>query len=231
MSGFFSTISRLRWIQRWSLKRNTLKETVMEHSWEVGVIAHILGCINNQLFGGNINADRLSTLALYHDCAEAITGDLPTPIKYYSKDIERAYKAIEKDAEDSLVAMLPKELQERFRPLICGNGISEDEKKFLKAADNLSAYIKAKAELANGNEEYILTVNNLEEQIEECGLREVDYFLEVFLQTKQKSHEELLAVKNQRAAGVPIDFRGMSHLDIIKTLRAPRTDTNKVSNF
>ena len=153
-SGFFSAISRLRWIQRWSLKRNTLTENVMEHSWEVAVIAHLLGCINNQVFSGNINPDRLSTLALYHDSSEAITGDLPTPVKYYSEEIQKAYKVIEQDAEQSLVNMLPKELQSVFKGVVCAEGVSELEARFVKAADNLSAYVKAKAELSFA-EEYL----------------------------------------------------------------------------
>lgn len=188
-SGFFSAISRLRWIQRWSLKRNTLSENVMEHSWEVAVIAHLLGCINNQVFGGSVNPDRLSTLALYHDSAEAITGDLPTPVKYYSEEIQKAYRVIEKDAEQSLVNMLPKELQGMFKTVICAEGVSETETKLVKAADNLSAYVKAQAELANGNREYITTVNNLQNRLIDYQLPEVDYFLKVFV-TEQRSGVE-----------------------------------------
>ncbi|WP_317929415.1 5'-deoxynucleotidase [Halioxenophilus sp. WMMB6] len=181
ISGFFSAVSRLRWIQRWSLKRNTLTENVMEHSWEVAVIAHLLGCINNQRFQGRINPDRLSTLALYHDSAEAITGDLPTPVKYYSEEIQKAYKVIEQDAEQSLVSMLPVELRSVFKQVICGQGVSEEEAKFIKAADNLSAYVKALAELANGNREYEATVSNLKTRLHSYGLPEVDYFLSVFV--------------------------------------------------
>ena len=106
MSLFLSTIGRLRWIQRWSLKRNTLPENVMEHSWEVGVIAHLLGVINRSVFKGSLKPERLATLAMYHDCAEAITGDLPTPVKYYSKEIQQAYRVIEQDAEQALLCLL-----------------------------------------------------------------------------------------------------------------------------
>jgi len=180
-SGFFSAISRLRWIQRWSLKRNTLAENVMEHSWEVGVIAHMLGCINNKIYQGDVNPDRLSTLALYHDSAEAITGDLPTPVKYYSEEIQKAYKVIEKDAEKSLVTMLPQELQPIFDQVICGIGVDEREVNFVKAADNLSAYVKALAEIANGNREYEITVSNLRERLLSYQLPEVEYFIEHFV--------------------------------------------------
>ena len=180
-SGFFSAISRLRWIQRWSLKRNTLTENVMEHSWEVAVIAHLLGAINNRVFQGDINPDRLSTLALYHDSAEAITGDLPTPVKYYSEEIQKAYKVIEQDAEQSLVAMLPAPLKAVFKEVVCGDGVSPREAHFVKAADNLSAYVKALAELANGNKEYTVTVNNLKDRLLAYELPEVNYFLEHFV--------------------------------------------------
>lgn len=180
-SGFFSAISRLRWIQRWSLKRNTLAENVMEHSWEVAVIAHMLGCINNKIYDGDVNPDRLSTLALYHDSSEAITGDLPTPVKYYSEEIQKAYRVIEKDAEQSLVAMLPGPIQSVFCEVICGEGVSEIETKLVKAADNLSAYIKGLAELANGNNEYEKTVGNLKDRIMDYQLPEVEYFLMHFV--------------------------------------------------
>lgn len=224
MSGFFSTISRLRWIQRWSLKRNTLKENVMEHSWEVGVIAHLLGCINNNLFEGSVNPDRLSTLALYHDCAEAITGDLPTPIKYYSNDIERAYRAIEKDAENSIVSMLPRELQDSMRPFICGGSeVSEIERKLLKAADNLSAYIKAKAELANGNPEYIKTVNDLEYEIKSSDLPEVAYFLSMFIQKPEdvdlSKEDYSVGSEDLDIAEIGLESNGVHYRDVIKKLR------------
>lgn len=187
-SGFFSAISRLRWIQRWSLKRNTLAENVMEHSWEVAVIAHMLGCINNAIFKGNVNPDRLSTLALYHDSAEAITGDLPTPVKYYSEEIQKAYKVIEKDAEQSLVSMLPEPIQPVFKQVICGSGVSRAEAKLVKAADDLSAYVKALAEIANGNHEYQTTVCNLKDRLLAYGSPEVDYFLQHFV-AKHSSEE------------------------------------------
>lgn len=183
MSEFFNVISRLRWIQRWSLKRNTVTENVMEHSWEVAAIAHMLGCINNQVFAGTVNADRLCTLALYHDGAEAITGDLPAPVKYYSPEIQKAYKAIEKDAEKSLVAMLPKALREQLAGVLIADSIPSDEKKFVKAADDLSAYIKACAELDNGNQEYTHTRDHLMERLVGYEMPEVDYFISNFLQS------------------------------------------------
>ncbi|BFM07695.1 5'-deoxynucleotidase [Halioxenophilus aromaticivorans] len=195
-SGFFSAISRLRWIQRWSLKRNTLTENVMEHSWEVAVIAHLLGAINNKVFDGSVNPDRLSTLGLYHDSAESITGDLPTPVKYYSEEIQKAYKVIEQDAEKSLVTMLPAPLRGLFNEVICGEGVSPLETNLVKAADNLSAFVKALAEIANGNREYEITVRNLKDRLYAYDLAEVNYFLEHFVEQESNT----VAAANSNAA-------------------------------
>ena len=220
-SGFFSAISRLRWIQRWSLKRNTLTENVMEHSWEVAVIAHLLGAINNKVFNGTINPDRLSTLALYHDSAEAITGDLPTPVKYYSEEIQKAYKVIEKDAEQSLVAMLPAPLKGLFREVICGDGVSEFETNLVKAADNLSAYVKALAEIANGNREYEVTVGNLKERLYAYQLAEVNYFLEHFVEQKGKLGD---------GASASVGGSG-SHFEADELLNSPKIRAFKLANL
>ena len=180
MSLFLSTIGRLRWIQRWSLKRNTLPENVMEHSWEVGVIAHLLGVINRSVFNGELNPERLATLAIYHDCAESITGDLPTPVKYYSKEIQQAYRVIEQDAEQALLAMLPEEIQDAMADYIQEQASYWLERKYLKAADSLSALLKAKAELDNGNQEYQHTYQDLQARLAAYDLPEVSYFLEHF---------------------------------------------------
>src|SRR5512138_3574847 len=115
---FYAYLSRLRWIKRWGLKRNAHEENVMEHSWEVSVIAHTLALIKNRYYGGNLDANAIATAALYHDITEVITGDLPTPIKYHSEEISLAYKQIEKQAEKELLNLLPAELQADFQVLI-----------------------------------------------------------------------------------------------------------------
>jgi len=191
-TNFLSAIGRLRWIQRWSLKRNTFSENVMEHSWEVAVISHLLGIINNEIFKGEASPSRLATVALYHDCSEAITGDLPTPIKYYSKGIQEAYKLIEDDAQHELAGMLPAELQGSLRTMLTGKGLPSLEKKLLKAADTLSAYLKAKAEHANGNLEYEKTTSDLQSRLSSYGLPEVDYFLGAFVDNQPKTQASKL---------------------------------------
>lgn len=185
-ANFLTTIGRLRWIQRWSLLRNTLSENVMEHSWETAVIAHMLGCINNSVFGGGLCPERLSTLALYHDAAESVHGDLPTPVKYYSPEIQKAYQVIERDAENSLVAMLPEALQKQMQQYISHASASFEERKFIKAADCLSAYMKARAELANGNRDYQGAHELLKSRLEGLALREIDYFVNRFVEGAQE---------------------------------------------
>jgi len=180
-NNFLTAIGRLRLIQRWGLKRNTIPENVMEHSWEVAVVGHLLGVIHNQVYGGKVCAERLATMALYHDCSEAITGDLPTPIKYYSKEIQHAYKLIETDAQQELVSMLPKNLRGPLGAALTGKGLSLLENKLLKAADTLSAYLKAKAELANGNSEYEKITRDLEKRLSTYELPEVNYFINEFV--------------------------------------------------
>ncbi|MEX1057163.1 MAG: 5'-deoxynucleotidase, partial [Natronospirillum sp.] len=141
-SHFFAYLNRLRWIKRWGLKRNVVEENVMEHSWQVATIAHVLAMIKNQHFGGQLNPDRVAVIGLYHDVSEVITGDMPTPIKYHSPTITQAYKAIESEAEREILAMLPKGLQPSFTALLLHENIPEDQLRIVKYADMISAFLK-----------------------------------------------------------------------------------------
>ena len=116
-SHFFAYLSRMRFIQRWALMRNTSPENVQEHSHQVAVLAHALAVIRNEKFGGSVDAGAVAVTALYHDATEILTGDMPTPIKYYNPEIRGAYKAVEAIAGDKLLAMLPQEFQETYRPI------------------------------------------------------------------------------------------------------------------
>ena len=118
-SKFFAVISRMKYINRWALMRNTITENISEHSLEVAFIAHVLALIRNKRFGGNVSPERCALLAMYHDVTEIITGDLPTPIKYYSHEIKGAYDEIEQKAKNTLVSYLPDDLKEDFEPLFC----------------------------------------------------------------------------------------------------------------
>ena len=136
-SSFYAYLSRLRWIKRWGLKRNAHEENVMEHSWEVAVIAHTIALIKNKYYAGQVDANAVATAALYHDITEVITGDLPTPIKYHSPEISRAYKQIEQQAELELLDLLPDALRTNFADLIQHNKIPTAHLEIIKAADKM----------------------------------------------------------------------------------------------
>ncbi|MFA6164727.1 MAG: 5'-deoxynucleotidase [Methylobacter sp.] len=179
-SSFYAYLSRLRWIKRWGLKRNAHEENVMEHSWEVSVIAHTLALIKNRYYGGNVDANAVAAAALYHDITEVITGDLPTPIKYHSEEISLAYKQIEKQAEIELLGLLPVELQADFQALIHHDMMPEEHVKIIKAADKISAYLKCQAELKAGNREFETASEQLALTIGASEQPEVMFFMNAF---------------------------------------------------
>jgi 5'-deoxynucleotidase len=180
-SSFYAYLSRLRWIKRWGLKRNAHDENVMEHSWEVSVIAHALALIKNRYFEGNLDANAIATAALYHDITEVITGDLPTPIKYHSREINDAYKQIEKQAELELLALLPIELRSDFELLIHHDRMPEEHVRIIKAADKISAYLKCQAELKAGNKEFEIAAEQIALTINEFKDLEVIFFMQAFV--------------------------------------------------
>ena len=139
-SHFFAYLSRMRFIQRWALMRNTAPENVQEHSHQVAVLAHALAVIHNEKFGGHADAGAVAVAALYHDASEILTGDMPTPIKYDNPAIRKAYKEVEAVAEEKLLHMLPEEFQPVYAPILT---VTDPEtERLVKAADKLSAYIK-----------------------------------------------------------------------------------------
>lgn len=179
-SSFYAYLSRLRWIKRWGLKRNAYEENVMEHSWEVSVIAHTLALIKNRYYGGAIDANAVAAAALYHDITEVITGDLPTPIKYHSEEINTAYKQIEKQAEKELLNLLPEDLREDFQAFIHHELMPEEQVRIIKAADKISAYLKCQAELKAGNAEFEIAAEQLARTIEDYRQPEIVFFMQVF---------------------------------------------------
>jgi 5'-deoxynucleotidase len=177
---FYAYLSRLRWIKRWGLKRNAHEENVMEHSWEVAVIAHTLALIKNRYFSGQVDANAVAAAALYHDITEVITGDLPTPIKYHSPAILDAYKQIERQAETELLNLLPDALQEDFRALIRHDQLPEQHQQIIKAADKISAYLKCQSELKAGNTEFEMAAEQLAKNIHDLQQPEVVFFMRAF---------------------------------------------------
>ena len=189
---FFAYLSKMRWIYRWGMKRNAIQENIMEHSSEVSVIAHALGIISNRLYDNDIDANALAISALYHDCSEVLTGDLPSPIKYHNKKIRDAYKEVEYTAEREMLSTLPVELQEDYRNHLLHENIPSEFVKLIKAADIIASLIKCKAEINAGNSEFKQAVQDTGERLAQMAMPEVDYFLENFLPSFDLTLDELI---------------------------------------
>lgn len=185
--NFFAYISRMRYIERWSLMRNAMPENIQEHSHMVAVIAHALGVIRRDVFRGDCDPNACATAALYHDASEILTGDLPTPIKYYNPAIKNAYKQVEQVACQKLLATLPEELRPAFRPLMTGEGYQD----IVKAADKLSAYIKCIEERRAGNDEFLSAEKQTRALLEQSPLPEVEYFMNHFIPAFELTLDEL----------------------------------------
>ena len=174
--NFFAMISRMKYIQRWALMRNAESENVSEHSLEVAEIAHALCLIGNKRLGKALNADRAAVIAIYHDATEILTGDLPTPVKYFNKEIRHAYKDVEATAAKSLTGHLPEDLKEAYMELLSPGDEYAYEKKLVKGADKLSAYIKCLEEKKAGNSEFMSaqesTLASIHEKIGRASCRE-----------------------------------------------------------
>lgn len=188
-SHFFAYISRMRFIQRWALMRNTAPENVQEHSHQVAVLAHALAVIRNEKFGGTVDAGAVAVAALYHDASEILTGDMPTPIKYDNPAIQAAYKDVEAVAERKLLDMLPRELQGAYAPVL--TEVDPETARLVKAADKLSAYIKCVEELKAGNLEFREAAAQTRKALEGYGLPEAAYFLETFMDSFSLTLDEL----------------------------------------
>lgn len=180
-SKFFAVISRMKYINRWSLMRNTIPENISEHSIETAFIAHALALLRNKRFGGNINAERCALIAIYHDVSEIITGDLPTPVKYYNKDIKSAYGEIENNALDQLLSYLPDDLKEEYRAVFFAGEEERELWTLVKAADKISALIKCVEERRMGNSDFASAEKSTLEAIHRLNVPEAEVFLEEFM--------------------------------------------------
>ena len=180
-SNFFAVVERMKLIDRWALMNNTGKENIAEHSHTVAVIAHALALIGNKKFGRSYNAERCALLALYHDTTEVITGDMPTPVKYYNDTIRRAYKEIEATAGDRLLAMLPEEFRPDYDPCFHPDPADKELWQLVKAADKISALIKCIEEDRMGNREFEMALRAQEAKVEAIDLPEVAYFRKEFM--------------------------------------------------
>ena len=177
---FFALMSRMRYIGRWGLMRSVEQENVSEHSHMVAVLAHALAVIENEKFGGQIDVGEVAVAALYHDAPEILTGDLPTPVKYFNPEIKTAYKAVEQTSAERLLSLLPEEFQDIYRPYVSETCPPEVE-RVVKAADKLSAYIKCVEETKAGNHEFDDALKQVGAALAENPLKSLRYFVENFL--------------------------------------------------
>jgi len=187
---FYAFLSRMKYIMRWSLMRNTNIENIQEHSHQVSIIAHALAVIKNVYFGGSVNPDRAAVLALYHDSNETLTGDMPTPIKYFNPTIQKAYKDMEDISKERLLTMLPGELRDIYRGILFYDE-SSDEGRIVKAADRICAYIKCLEEEKAGNTEFIKAAEATAKKIKDMKMSEADYFMEHFIPSFKLTLDEL----------------------------------------
>jgi len=201
---FFAMAARMKYISRWGLMRNTRQENIQEHSLQVAMVAHALAVINNRRFGGDADPDRAAVLGMYHDCDEIITGDMPTPVKYYSEGIREAYREVEQAAKGKLLSMLPDDLRPVYEGLLShggaggggrgGDGGGEEGDaalwRLVKAADTISAHIKCLEELSTGNQEFAAAAAATEKKVRAMGLPEADCFMDEFIGAFKLSLDE-----------------------------------------
>ena len=189
MNHFFAYMDRMRYIQRWALMRNSYTENIQEHSHQVAVLAHALAVIRNEKFGGHVDTGAVTAAALYHDASEILTGDLPTPIKYYNPAIRDAYKQVEAVACDKLLAMLPEELRGAYAPVLQPE--DPEIELLVKAADKLSAYIKCLGEVKAGNNEFRKAAEQTAAALDGYHLPELDYFRREFMESFKLTLDEM----------------------------------------
>lgn len=178
--SFFAIISRMKYINRWGLMRSTITENISEHSLETAFIAHVLALYRNVRFGGSVDPERCALLAMYHDVTEVITGDMPTPIKYYNSEIKSEYDKVEKMAEEKMLSYLPDDLKEHYRPLFSKTEEEAELWQLVKAADKLSALIKCIEERQMGNTDFSEAEKSTLRAVHDMHLPEAEEFLREF---------------------------------------------------
>ena len=187
---FYAYMDRMKFIKRWQLMRSVRDENIMEHSQSVALLSHALAVIRNEVYGGSVDVAKTVLYALYHETSEVMTGDLPTPIKYYNKGIHGAYKELEKKACEKMADMLPEKMQSAIKPYILADEDSE-EYKLVKAADRLSAYIKCLEELRSGNSEFSKAKKSIEKDLHARNIPEIEYFFKEFIPSFALTLDEL----------------------------------------
>ncbi len=176
-SHFYALLSRMKYINRWGLMHSSRPENLSEHTMDTAFIIHALIAIHNNHFGGNLSEGEAVLYALYHDCSEIITGDMPTPVKYHNKEMRAVYHKVEETANQTLLKMLPPSVKSSYLPYLTAEADNRYY-KFIKAADKLSALIKCIEEEKLGNQEFSDAYASTLSSIKSLCMPEADYFLE-----------------------------------------------------
>lgn len=191
MSSFFAMMARMKYIERWALMRNANKENISEHSLEVAMLAHGLAIISKEKCGKDIDPNEVALMGIYHDANEIITGDMPTPIKYYDQAIQEAYKRVENVASHTMINKLPDYMRAYYEPIFFQKQGKEYEWRLVKAADKLSALIKCREELRSGNDEFKTAERSTKHMLEDMKMKEVQIFMDDFLPAYELTLDEL----------------------------------------
>ncbi|MFS1511822.1 5'-deoxynucleotidase [Chengkuizengella sp. SCS-71B] len=190
-SHFLAYLYRLRYIKRWSLMRNVVNENVAEHSYHVSLITHVLCTIANEVFDKNINTEKAVCLALFHDATEVFTGDIPTPVKHHNDQILNSFREIEELASDRLMKTVPDVLKPAYEALIQNSESDQELMKYVKAADEIDAYLKCISEFSAGNKEFATAKKDIELSLKSTNMPEVDFFLNSLAPSFEKTLDEL----------------------------------------
>ncbi|MBR5251498.1 MAG: 5'-deoxynucleotidase [Oscillospiraceae bacterium] len=194
MFNFNALVSRIKYIPRWSLMRQSRQEFLAEHTTEVMHIAHTLAAVARTKFGADVDEKNIVLCGLYHDISEILTGDMPTPVKYNDEMLKKAYKDMESKAVSRMIDTVDPSIRDNIAPFVTAQVLNDREKQILKAADKLSALIKCMEEVSCGNSEFRLALHSTEKSLQEMNLPEVDYFMENMLPSYHLCLDELAKI-------------------------------------